>query len=160
MLIAIVSDTHGHVANTLDAIRVLEEFAPEAVLHCGDIGLAVIPSLFDRWPSHYVFGNVDRDETALRRGIAEAGGTCHGRFGELLLAGRKIALLHGDDSRKLHESTTSGHYDLVCSGHTHQRRQDQQGKTVVLNPGAIYRANPHSVAIVDLATMEVTSLTF
>jgi hypothetical protein len=26
----------------------------------------------------------------------------------------------------------------------------------VLNPGALYRANPHTIAVVDLATMEAT----
>ena len=129
-------------------------------MHCGDIGSAAIPSLFDRWPSHFVFGNVDQEEAELREGVVEADGTCHGRFGEFELASRKIALLHGDDLRKLHVAITSGAYDLVCSGHTHQRKEERQGKTLVLNPGAIYRANPHSVAVVDLATMEVTSLAF
>ena len=160
MLVAAVSDTHGHVRNTLDAVRLLEAFDVEAILHCGDIGSAAIPSLFDRWPSHFVFGNVDREEAELRRGIEEAGGTCHGRFGELNLGGRKIALLHGDDTRKLHATIASGDYDMVCCGHTHQRKEQRKGKTLVLNPGAIYRAHPHSVAIVDLETLEVTSLTF
>lgn len=160
MLIAVVSDTHGHVTNTLDAIRMLEAFDIEAILHCGDIGSPTIPPLFDRWPAHYVFGNVDTDEARLLESISIAGHTCHGRFGEIELADRKIAILHGDDSPKLHEAIEGGDYDLICSGHTHQRKEDRHGDTLVLNPGAIYRARPHSVAIVDLATLNVTSLPF
>lgn len=158
MLIAVVSDTHGHVTNTLDAIRLLDGFAVEAVLHCGDIGSPEIPPLFSKWPAHFVFGNVDGDEAELQAAIEQAGHVCHGRFGEIELAGRKIALLHGDDGRKLHEVINSAEYDLVCSGHTHQRKHEQQGKTVILNPGAVYRARPHTVAVVELETLEVTSL--
>jgi predicted phosphodiesterase len=46
----------------------------------------------------------------------------------------------------------------VCHGHTHRRREERVGKTLVLNPGAIYRANPHTFAIVDLPLLEVTSV--
>ena len=160
MVIAVVSDTHGHVANTLDAIRTFEAFDVKAVLHCGDIGSPIIPSLFERWPTHYVFGNVDSDESQLRESISSAKHTCHGRFGELELAGRKIAVVHGDDAGRLRDAITSGNYDVVCTGHTHQRKEQQQGDTLVLNPGAIYRAQPHSVATVNLETLQVTSLIF
>ena len=30
------------------------------------------------------------------------------------------------------------------------------GDTVVLNPGAIYRASPHSIAVVDLPAVEAS----
>jgi predicted phosphodiesterase len=37
MRIGIVSDTHGHLHNTLSAVRMLESLDVAAVLHCGDI---------------------------------------------------------------------------------------------------------------------------
>jgi hypothetical protein len=160
MLIGIVSDTHGHVPNTLDAIRMLEVFDIEAVIHCGDIGSFEIPELFERWPTHYVFGNVDRDEPVLRLAIEDAGHRCHDRFGELELAARKLAFLHGDDQKRLTATVDLGEFDLVCYGHTHKPDERRVGRTLLLNPGAIYRANPHSVAVVDLATLEVTLLSF
>lgn len=159
MLIGVVSDSHGQVELTRAAVRILESLAPEAVLHCGDIGSTAIIELFRPWPTHYVFGNVDRDEIELRRAIQTAGQTCHGRFCELTLAGRRIAILHSDDARRFRETTHGGAYDLVCYGHTHRAEHHLEGKTLVLNPGAIYRANPHSIAVVDLATMTPTIVT-
>ncbi len=156
MLIGVVSDSHGQVELTRAAVRMLESLTPEVVLHCGDIGSPQIPELFRPWPVHYVFGNVDRDELILRAAIQAAGHTCHGRFGDFTLAGRKIALLHSDDARRFRQTIQSGEYDLVCYGHTHVAEHHLEGKTLVLNPGAIYRANPHSIAVVDLRTMTPT----
>lgn len=155
MRIGIVSDTHGHVTYASDAVRVLEQEQVEAVLHCGDIGSPKIIPLFAKWPAHFVFGNVDYDEADLRAAIAAAGQTCHDRFGELELAGVKIALLHGDDGQLLQQSISSGRYGLVCHGHTHVPRNERIGKTLVLNPGALYRASPHTVAVLDLPSLMV-----
>ena len=154
MLIGIVSDTHGQLDLSLKAVRMLESFSVELVLHCGDIGSPEIPALFGRWPTHFVFGNVDYDLHDLRAAIKQAKLSCHERFGHLELTGRKIALLHSDDAKLFQSTIRSGRYDLVCYGHTHVAKQERVGKTLVLNPGALYRANPHSIAIVDLATME------
>lgn len=156
MYLGIVSDTHGHVPYALEAVRMLESLGVEAVLHCGDIGSPEIVRLFSAWPTHFVFGNVDEDESSLRRAIREAGQTCHGRFGTLELAGRRIAFLHGDDAALLRQTIDGGEWELVCHGHTHVARQTRAGKTLVLNPGALYRATPHSIAGVDLASLEAT----
>jgi putative phosphoesterase len=127
------------------------------VIHCGDIGTAAIVRQFSPWPTHFVFGNVD-DPRALKRAIEKEGQTCHDRFGTLEVTGVRIAFLHGDDSRLLVDTIAGGQYDLVCHGHTHVRREERLGKTLVLNPGAIYRANPHSFAIVDLPELAVVSI--
>jgi predicted phosphodiesterase len=74
-------------------------------------------------------------------------------FGDLKIGGRRIALLHSDDHNKFFDARTSGDYDLVCYGHTHVAKLERVESTIVLNPGALYRANPHSLAIVDLDTM-------
>ena len=153
MLLGIVSDTHGHVENTRRAIRMLDSLGIEQVIHCGDIGSTEIPPLFAAWPTHFVFGNVDYNEVDLREAIAQSRLKCHGRFGELTLGQWKLAFLHGDDQPLLCEAIEGGRYDLVCHGHTHVARQARQGKTLILNPGAMYRANPHSIAVVDAATL-------
>lgn len=159
MLLGVVSDTHGQVSYTREAVRMLAEFDPAAVIHCGDIGSVEVVRQFTKWPTHFVLGNVDDNPAELESAIRKAGQQYHGRFGSLELGGRRIAFLHGDDSRRLKDEIASGAWDLVCSGHTHQRDERRLGKTLVLNPGALYRAHPHSLAIVDLTTMEVTSVT-
>jgi putative phosphoesterase len=156
MRIGVISDTHGHVQNTLAAVRMLQSLQVQAVLHAGDIGSPDIPKLLAAWPTHFVFGNCDHDHDELRAAIEQAGLTCDGRFGDFELAGRRIALLHSDDTRLFRQVSLGDTYDLVCYGHTHHADQRRQGKTLILNPGALYRATPHSIATVDLATMEAT----
>ena len=156
MRIGVLSDTHGHTLNTLSAVRMLESLEVEAVLHCGDIGTSEIPPLLAAWPAHYVFGNCDPDHRQLRTAIESAGHTCHGLFGEIELGGRRIALLHSHLEQQFRAARTPGKYDLVCYGHTHVARIEQLGTTTVLNPGALYRANPHSIAVVDLTKLEAT----
>ena len=155
MRLGIVSDTHGHVPYTHAAVDVLATRKVDVVLHCGDIGSTVIVPLFAAWPTHFVFGNVDRNEADLRRAIESAWQTCHGRFGRLELAGRRIALIHSDDGVLFRQTIGGGGFDLVCYGHTHVAEHHLEGRTLVLNPGALYRANPHSLAVVELPGLEV-----
>ena len=88
--------------------------------------------------------------------IASAGKLCHGSFGDLTIGGRRIALLHSHDARLFRQTISGGQYDLVCYGHTHIATQERMDKTLVLNPGALYRAMPHSLAIVELDDMATT----
>ncbi|QDU31824.1 phosphodiesterase [Anatilimnocola aggregata] len=155
MRIGIVSDTHAHLQNAQAAARMLQSLEVEAVLHCGDIGSPAIPGAFSLWPTHYVVGNVDHgEEDALSAAVTAAGGRFHGAFADFMLNGRRIALLHSDDARRFRRVTTGNEYDLVCYGHSHIAEQHLDGRTLVLNPGALYRANPHQIAVVDLTKLE------
>jgi putative phosphoesterase len=158
MRIGVISDSHGHVENTRAAVKLLTTLDVEQVLHCGDIDSEEIPPLVVPWPTHFVFGNCDRRQEDLWRAIVTVGHTCHGLFGAIELAGRKIALIHSDDTRLFRDVQTSGEYDLVCYGHTHQAEYHRVERTLVLNPGALYRATPHTLAVVDLATMQAKIL--
>lgn len=156
MQIGVVSDTHGHMLFAKQATAALKKYDLETVIHCGDIGGPEIISLFKPWPTHFVFGNVDHYlEGLLDRAIGAAGQTNHGVFGSIELAGKQIAFLHSDDHTRLHTTIASQEYDLVCYGHTHIAEQHVEERTLVLNPGAIYRANPRSIAVVTLPSMEV-----
>lgn len=156
MLVGIVSDTHGHVDNARAAVRMLESFEVGAVIHCGDIGSPDVVELFRGWPAHFVLGNVDSHPQPLRAAIQQAGGTLHGRFGSLEIEGLRIAFLHGDDERLLAETIAGGEYDLVCYGHTHVAELRASGHTRVVNPGALYRAAKHTIAIARLPELEIT----
>jgi putative phosphoesterase len=156
MRIGVVSDTHGHVEHTRAAIRMLASLEVDRVLHCGDIGTPEVVQLFAAWPTDFVFGNCDVDRRALTQAIETAGQTCHGLFGELELEGKRLALIHGDDGRRFQQTIHSGEWDLVCYGHTHVAAIEHFGRTLALNPGALYRANPHSLAIVELPSLQAT----
>jgi putative phosphoesterase len=134
----------------------LESLAVEVVLHCGDIGSIAVVELFAKWPAHFVFGNCDENTAAFAAAIEKAGQACHGLFGELDFEGVKVALLHSHERNRFRDAIDSGRYGLVSYGHTHVAAIDRRGDTVVLNPGAIYRASPHSIAVVDLPAVEAT----
>ena len=156
MRLGIISDTHGHVDLTRPAVRMLESLQVNTVLHCGDIGSMAVVNLFAQWPTHFVFGNCDENLDRFAAAIRAAGQTCHGLFGDLEIEGVRIALLHSHERRRFREAIDSGDYRLICYGHTHVAAIDPRGDTLVLNPGAIYRADPHSIAIVDLPAIEAT----
>jgi hypothetical protein len=101
---------------------------------------------------------VDYAESELRDAIEVAGQTCHDRFGSLELDGCRIALIHSDDAGLFRETITGGKYALVCYGHTHVAEMHREGDTLVLNPGALYRAKTHTLAIVELPGLQVTSV--
>jgi putative phosphoesterase len=154
--LGIISDTHGHVELTRPAVRMFESLDIDAVLHCGDIGSPAVVELFAHWPTHFVFGNCDSDSQELAAAIGRVGQHCHGLFGDLEFDGVRVALLHSHDGRRFRQTIESGDYRLVCYGHTHVAAIDRHGDTLVVNPGAIYRSNPHSVAIVDLPAVEAS----
>ena len=152
MKIGVVSDTHGNIPNTERAIEILKAQNVEAVLHCGDIcGIEIVP-LFADWPTHFVTGNCDNPDL-MKITVERAGQFWHGMFGDFTIGKRHIALLHSHESGRLEKTANAGIYDLVCHGHTHVNEQHRVGETLVLNPGALHRANPHTIAIVDLETM-------
>lgn len=158
MLVGVLSDTHGHIENTLKAVRTLDERGVDLVIHCGDIGSVDVVHLLNGRPAHFVLGNVDRNERRLRSAVEVAGGTFHGRFGSLQIEGRGIAFLHGDDSRLFQETTASGKWDLVCFGHTHKAESYKLGPTTVLNPGALFRAQAHTLAFVRLPSLQIETV--
>jgi predicted phosphodiesterase len=69
-----------------------------------------------------------------------------------------VAFLHGHDITLLRHTIYSGQFDLVCHGHTHAFYSAFEGRTLVLNPGALARTSRPSLAIVDLASLEVTEV--
>ncbi len=156
MRLGIISDTHGQVELTRTAVRMLESLDVDTVLHCGDIGSMAVVELFAAWPTHFVFGNCDENLDAFAAAIARTGQTCHGLFGELEFDGVRVALLHSHERRRFRQAIDGGGYALVCYGHTHVAAIDRHGYTLVLNPGAIYRASPHSIAVVELPAVEAT----
>jgi putative phosphoesterase len=155
MLLGIVSDTHGQSTYTREAVRMLAALEVSEVLHCGDVGGAELVRLFAPWRTHFVRGNVDDHAVEpLRQAVLAAGHVWHGALGQLQRDGCRIAFLHGDDERLLRRLIDDGQFDLVCHGHTHRSRIEQIGPTLVVNPGALYRATPHSVAVVRLPQRE------
>jgi len=149
--IGVVADTHCPEfldelpAGLLEGLR-----GVELILHGGDVGGAsTLRQLGEVAPVHAVRGDHDGALTELP--------LCR----EVAVAGRRIAIVHGNRSRLIEEPSTlvgtlslgtvwtsaglPAHLkrrhpgaDVIVHGHTHQARATMVGGTLVFNPGAVY----------------------
>lgn len=164
MKVGIISDTHGQVDLALSASREFLFRGTDAVLHCGDIGsdmvLTEMASIFQTLeiPVYAVLGNCDipSDWDFYPEDI---GVKILGRFGELELAGKKIAMLHSDDENAFDRVAVSEKYDYLLTGHSHVRHDRRKQKTRLINPGSAGRGMHPSCAILDLVEDDLEFVT-
>jgi putative phosphoesterase len=154
MLIALLADTHDNARTTRAAVELLRSHQPAAWLHAGDLVHADMFEHFAGLPAgsfHYVFGNNEVDLAELFERAAALHLTCHGRFADLTLAGKRLALTHGHEHSLLDRLIFSRQYDYIIHGHTHTRRDERINGTRIINPGAVHRTKRPTVALLDLA---------
>lgn len=158
MKIGILSDTHGEIGRSIRALELLLARECGAIIHCGDIGnedvwleLATLCRAHEI-PLHGVLGNVDVYEPELREFKNDDGIKLWGGHAEFEIDGKRIAILHGHEESRLGAAIAGGAFDYVFTGHTHQAGHYREGRTHIINPGAVYRAHPPSIAVLDLAT--------
>ncbi len=150
MRIGILSDTHDHLGRTLSAVELLLAEGADVLFHCGDLTGPEIVYACGQRPLYFVFGNNDNDFPALRRAAADVQGTCLEWGGEVTLAGKRIAVMHGHLTRDL-RPLLAARPDYLLSGHSHETMDRREGPTRRINPGALYRASEFTVALLDLA---------
>lgn len=156
MRIGVVSDTHDRPEAVTEAVRLLTTIhRVELILHCGDIESPETVELFKSVPTHFVYGNWDKDRVKLSASIRASGGTPHDGFGALELAGKKVAWLHSHDRHQFYQLEHANYFDYLFYGHTHIREQHRTGRTLVANPGALFRANPKTCIVLDVVTGEL-----
>ncbi len=164
MKVGILSDTHDQTDLALVAARQLIFRGVEIVFHCGDIGsealLIEMASLFHllNIPLYAVLGNCDSqlDYRSLQSNI---GVRLFGRFGEVNIAGNRIAFLHSDDEVLFETIIQSNDYNYIFYGHSHARCDKKVEQTRVINPGSAGRGMHPSCAVLDLANDGVSFFT-
>lgn len=149
MRIGILSDTHDQIARTSLAVRLLADAGAAILIHCGDLTQPAIVDEFAGLKTYFVFGNNDHDESGLRRAMTWNGGICLDRAGEITLAGKKIAVTHGDSNKEFHR-LAAFEPDYLLFGHSHFPTDNREGSTRFINPGALHRASDYTVALLDL----------
>lgn len=155
MKIGIISDSHGKTARLQRAVDMLVARGAEAIVHCGDLGgEEALHSLGRSGRRAYaVGGNTDKHMQQLVRAAADAGVQFHYEVIEVPLGdGRLLIATHGHDEELVNELLAGGQFPYVCVGHTHRRRDERAGNVRLINPGALHRAVPHTVALLDVAT--------
>ena len=158
MRIAVISDTHGRTSSVERAIKLMAERDVELIIHCGDICDGAIVRLFPSH-THIVFGNCDHDRAGIERATRDIGATMHGVWGQLAVADRTIAFVHGDDPQMLRDLEHADAFDFLFHGHTHVAKEHRTGKTRVINPGALQRVAVRTFLLLDLPSGEVESVT-
>jgi uncharacterized protein len=156
--VAVISDTHSRVSSVQNALRIIAERRADVILHCGDIQDGDAVRLFPAH-THFVFGNCDYDRGDIEQAVADIGGTLHGAWGHLELAGKSLAFVHGDDRDLLHQLEHADAFDFLFHGHTHVANEHRTGKTRVINPGALQRVAVRTFLLLDLPGGEVESVT-
>ena len=155
MLIGIISDSHDHISHVQKAVAVFKRQKVELVLHAGDYCSPFIIPLFEALPLKGVFGNNDGDHYLLMRKFKEIGGELLGTFGDLEFDDLRIALYHGTNAPITKALEESGNFDVVISGHTHQKRLERVGKTLALNPGSSHGFGERAtIALLETSTQE------
>lgn len=164
MKLAIISDTHGNLANIETALRKIGEEKASVIIHCGDIGGPETLQVFEKFDGEIfaVLGNMDEGYFSkedfepgrfsnVRIKLFGSENSVGADIGEIEFGGKKIAITHFPKiARDLAESQK---YDLVFYGHTHCPHQEKIGKTELINPGnlsnILYRP---SFAVYDTQT--------
>lgn len=152
MLLGIISDTHNDLARTRQAVAQLRAAGAEALVHCGDLASPPIVAECAALPFWFVLGNHDCDSVpALRLAATEHGATCLGWGGVVELAGRRIAVAHGHLTTDV-DRVLVDRPDYFLFGHTHAPSDDVIDGTRRINPGALFRAERFTAALLDLST--------
>ena len=151
MLLGLLSDTHDRADAMAAAVALLQSRGAEFFIHCGDVGSGRILDFLAGLRSAFVWGNCDYDRPALQHYAQLIGVSCYGALADLELAGKKIAVIHGDDHRLKQQLLAEQRHDYLLHGHTHVREDKRVGQVRIINPGALHRASPKSVALLDTA---------
>ncbi|MDZ7659551.1 metallophosphoesterase [Fodinibius sp.] len=160
MLIGLISDSHDHVPNIETAVKILRERDVELVLHAGDFCSPFTIPPFEGVNLKGVFGNNDGDHYLILQKFSEIGATHLGSFGEVAVDGKTIALYHGTDAPITAALEQSGKYDIVVSGHTHEKKVEFIGNTLAVNPGTVHGFDEEATfAVLDTEAMDVKYVT-
>jgi putative phosphoesterase len=150
VILGILSDTHGRLESTIAGIDALRQAGAEFYIHCGDVGSEAILDQLAGLRAAIIWGNNDWDTRSLGSYAQALGITVMPALGEIELAGKRIAVTHGDNAGLIRKVLDDQRHDYLLLGHTHVRADKKMGRVRVINPGALHRAAQKSVALLDL----------
>ncbi|WP_428389543.1 metallophosphoesterase family protein [Mucisphaera sp.] len=163
--IGLLSDSHGRATTTRKAVDLLLEHGAEILVHLGDVGtVEVIDALAEATPdgqpipAHLVFGNTDWDTGPLARYAQELDVTVSHPAGRLELPEGLLYFCHGHQPEVL-DAGLREKPRYLCHGHTHRTLDQTVGTTRIINPGALFRAETYTAALLDSATDKLDFLT-
>lgn len=158
MKLGILSDTHDQFTRCEQAVKLLQAAGAEAIVHCGDLTEANIIEVCAVLPFYFVLGNNDYDNVPMLREVAKQIGATYLELGGVIeFADKKIAVTHGHLTSEVRRLLAL-QPDYLLSGHTHVAEDRCVDHTRRINPGALHRARNFTVALLDLDSDELTSI--
>jgi putative phosphoesterase len=148
-IVGILSDSHGQREWVRRALRILHERGATMFVHLGDLGDGVIDDLAGL-PVRIVFGNCDDPNGLVEYARSLDIEVLH-PAGCFDVDGKKIGITHGHLIDELHRLFEAG-IDYLLHGHTHERSDTTLDGVRMINPGALHRARPRTVATLVPAT--------
>ncbi len=149
MKIGLISDTHNDIEMIEHAIEVFKQRNVDMVIHAGDLTSASLIPLFKDMHCKFVLGNCDIDVDQINSVASECGFGCVESYCEFTADDKKFMVFHGNDVPLFRKAVSSGKYDYIIKGHTHIFENYTSDTTRIINPGSLYRAEEHTVAILD-----------
>lgn len=176
--IGLLSDSHGREQTTRLAAQLLVEHGAQLLIHLGDIGTVEVIDAFTGLvdaqghivPARLVFGNTDWDAPSLERYAqsidvivdhpagrlnldwTDSSENSEGTHGGTLPGNphaNQLVFTHGDDPQIM-ENALAEQVRYLCHGHTHRAADMRQGATRIINPGALFRAQAYTAALLDV----------
>ena len=154
-MMGIISDTHENEKAIEKAVEIFRQKNPEFVVHCGDIISPPMLEYFKDLKMKFVFGNNDGEKNGLNNMAKKLGFEEITDEKEFEYKGKKFYVYHGTNSEKLDAAIKSNKYNYVLTGHTHIKKDEKTGNTRVINPGALFRIYPYTVAMLDVEKDEL-----
>jgi hypothetical protein len=155
--VGLLSDSHGRAERTARAVDALLAAGADTLIHAGDIETDEVLDCLAGHNAYVVWGNCDWDQAGLERYARDIGIAVHGDAGEVTVDGVRIAFTHGHLPAAMRSAMASGAAFLV-HGHTHERRDEVVDGVRIINPGALHRARPFTVALLTPRTGQLTSI--
>lgn len=160
MLIGLISDSHDHSPHLKQAAQIFKQHKVDLVLHAGDYCSPFTISFFEGFSLKGVIGKNDGDHFQLKEKFEAMGGTLGLHFLDLKVDGYKIALYNGIEPPITAALEHCGHYDIVVSGHTHQKKKETVNGTLAINPGTAHGfGNEATFALLNTDSKRVEFMT-
>ena len=158
MLVAVLSDSHDHIANLRTAIDYCNEKDISTIIHCGDLISPFMLKELARFQGkvHLIFGNNVGDLQLISQLCLTKFKNIyrHGPMGTITPNKRTICFHHYPEVARGLAATQE--YDVVCCGHNHNYNIEKIGSTLLVNPGDLLgKSIRPCFSIVDLKTLTV-----
>jgi uncharacterized protein len=148
-MLGVVANSDGRAEKLQAAVNLFQAQGADLIVHCGDVGGRHVLDALGSTAAGFVWGDRDHDRTGLLRYAHGLGITCWGMLGELDYAEKKLVILHGDNRPILRRLISEQQYDYILCGHELATEDQTQGRTRILNPGALHGGPSGSAMLLD-----------